>query len=195
MSAEKPVQEEIIPFGIQIDHPTNSDVLIQSIPGLRLRSLLKVRPVRDRRTGNMLIPRDQAAALGSLPEVPGMEIHINVDDGIALIRDPLTKQPMMCERIAGYINERTGKSNRISGVPDKPYKLDVDSIKTLAREMVRLVASGEAVRVKGAMPTEEQLEKLPGKYLLNPGSRVPNTQPRYEEDWDTWVQNLTKAGG
>jgi hypothetical protein len=36
---------------------------------------------------------------------------------------------------------------------------------------------------------------MDGEFLLNPGSRVNNTQPRYEKDWQGWLERLTAAGG
>jgi len=48
---------------------------------------------------------------------------------------------------------------------------------------------------KGIAPSIDDINELPGKYLLNPGCQVQNQQPRFEEDWDQWVSDLTKHGG
>jgi len=36
---------------------------------------------------------------------------------------------------------------------------------------------------------------MKGDYLLNPGQRTANTQPRYEKELDNWVQNMARSGG
>ena len=78
---------------------------------------------------------------------------------------------------------------------DVKGQLDVHRMKTLCRECFHLVEAGEAKIVDGPTPKMENISKLPGKFLLNPGSRVHNSQPTYEEDFDEWVENLAAQGG
>lgn len=187
----------VMPFGIRINHPRNSDVLLQSVPGLRLRSTLKAtRTVKDAKTGQEYIPVDQAIALSTFPEVPGMEIHVHPDNLMYRPIDPLDKDEALCERIRKRLAEG-GKpvAGKIKGAKCEPGELDKHRMKTLVREMCQLVASGEAEVCKGSLPTKAQVDGMAGEYLLNPGSRVFNSQPVYEKDWDEWVTNLTRHGG
>ena len=68
-------------------------------------------------------------------------------------------------------------------------------MKSLCREVAQLIKLGHMRVVAGAAPDEEDVDDLPGEYLLNPGSRVQTTQPRYEKDFEKWVSNLSQGGG
>lgn len=186
------------PFGVEADHPRNSDLLIQSVPGLRLRSAIDgAKPITDVKTGDQVIPTDQAQMMSGFPKTPGMQIHVNPDDGSYAIIDPLFDDASLCERVTRYLNQKTGFriSGTIKGVPPQNGKLDVHRMKTLCRELVNIVNSGEGKIVKGALPDADDIEDLAGDFLLNPGSRVTNTQPTFEKDWDEWVAGLSRSGG
>lgn len=198
MSNEATIERTaLLPFGIEIDHPRNCDCIIQSIPGMRLRSrITSSRTVKDK-NGEERVPADQAKHLGMYPEIPGMQLHVNPNKAAYQVLDPLHTDPDLCERLKKRIDEnspyRTG--SKIKGVQPQNGELDPHRMKTLVREMLRLVKSGEARLSKGTLPTEAEVDGLAGNYLLNPGSLVHNTQPTYEKDWDAWVANLTLHAG
>ena len=186
------------PFGVEAKHPRNCDLLIQSIPGCRLRSEIDgTSPVRDVKTGDLRVSLDQARHLASFPRVPGMQLHVNPAELTYAIMDPLHGDAEMCERIRKWMNEmspmRTGQT--VKGVPTLTGQLDVHRMKTLCRELVQTMASGEMKHCKGPKPSMDDIDELPGNYLLNPGSRVNTTQPTFEKDWDSWVEQLTRSGG
>jgi hypothetical protein len=193
----EPKQEILVaPFGIEIDHPRNDDVMLQSIVGLRLRSAINGSKGVIDANGDLRVPQDQSRALASFPHTPGMQLHINPRDLTYVVVDPLNDNPDMCNRVLRFLKEHGGTSvKEVKGVPTQKGELDVDRMKTLCREIIWLLTAGEAKICKGAVPKLEDVEDLPGKFLLNPGSRVQNTQPRYEEDWDAWVSNLSRSGG
>jgi hypothetical protein len=68
-------------------------------------------------------------------------------------------------------------------------------MKTLCREIVWLLKEKHVKMVSGPEISLEDVDELPGKFLLNPGSRVPNTQPHFEEDVPEYINNLRKTGG
>jgi hypothetical protein len=190
----------VAPFGIEYDHPRNSDGLIQAIPGLRLRGAISAGKVaRDYKTGISVIPIGQASFLGQLPSVPGMQLHVNPAKLAYTVIDPLEENEELCEQIRSAINRQENTAihiqGRLKGVPSTSGTIDVNRMKTLVREMLWLVEANEAKVVKGSCPTLDQIQQMPGKFLLNPGSRIFNTQPQFEEDWVAWVERLTKAGG
>lgn len=196
----KPSSREVVvaPFAIEADEPRNGDLLIQSIPGCRLRSAVSAtKPVKDAKTGMEMIPPDQSAYLGQFPPIPGMQLSVNPAALTYSIIDPLAANEELCDQIKAVMDRKGGfrTAARIRGIPTHGGKLDVHSMKTLVRETIWLLDSNCAKIAKGPAPTIEQADSLPGNYLLNPGSRVPNTQPKYEKDWDEWVQMLTRAGG
>lgn len=190
-------QDAIAAFGIKADHHRNSDLLLQGIPGCRLRSTIKAsRAARNPETGEEWVPQDQARHLGILPEIPGMELHVNPKSLTYKVYDPLTDNKELCERIVKRLSAASFNApQEIRGVPTKEASLDKDRMKTLLREMIWLVDAGDAHVCRGVMPTLEQVEQSPGRFLLNPGSTLSNTQPRFECDWDSWLEKLTLAGG
>jgi hypothetical protein len=187
---------EVPPFGVQIDHPRNSDVIVQAIPGCRLRSTIKsTRQVKNKITGEMVVPVDQAMALATLPEIPGMVLHVNPTECSYVVIDPLEGDESFCERIENWMRVQSGYSGKMRGCPPLKGTLDVHRMKTLCREITWWLTDEWATVVKGLRPKIEDVDGLPGKYLLNPGSSVPNLQPEFEEDWDVWRASLATMGG
>ena len=131
------------------------------------------------------------------PPVPGMQLHVNPARLSYVISDPLDEDEDMCERIRKYLNTSSPfrTDARIRGVPTTKGSLDVHRMKTICRELFNLIKLGHVKVVKGLTPRMEDIEALPGNFLLNPGSRVVNTQPMFEKDWDKWVEQLTRSGG
>ena len=180
-------------FTVEADHPRNADLIIQTIPGLRMRSAIDgTKPIKDNRTGEAMVPQAQAKALGSFPRTPGLRITVDPPSLKYLVHDPLNSQPETLDRIATWF-AREGKpvSGTFKGVSDMGGELDEHRMKTLVRELKQIVDSGEARVVDGDFPDPDT---LPGRYLLNPGSRVPNSQPEFEDEYDDWRRNLVKSG-
>jgi len=195
MSATAEVTK-VRPFTIEADHPRNCDLLIQSIPGCKLRGAVSAsKPAYTREGQPPMIPRDQARHLGALPPIPGMRLTVNPEACTYMITDPLHDDEALCRQIEAGLKREGRVVGKVEGVPPKSGKLDVHRMKTLCRELAHLVNIGHARVVKGQLPTKEQIDGMPGNYLLNPGSRVPNTQPRFEKDFDEWVARLNQQGG
>ena len=200
-AVEKEQKEQAIsvePWSIIADHHRNSDLLIQCIPGrFRLRSAISAaKPVKDR-FGNEKIPVDQASFLGLFPPIPGMELTVNPAKLTYQITDPLEDDERLCNLIKRTLEAHSAfrSDHPIRGCPVQRGKLDAHHMKSLCREMIWLVESGDARVGKGVCPKLEAVEQLPGKFLLNPGSTIPNTQPVFEADWDSWYSNLQRSGG
>lgn len=197
-SVSEKVRSNLKPFGIQIDTPRNCDVLLQCVPGCRLRGAVSAsKPVIDQRTGDEMIPQDQSRHLGQLPKIPGMEIHVNPDKCTYTIIDPLHDNEELCNRIQKYMNVSSvfRTDGKLSGIPPKIGTLDVHRMKSLCRELLWLIEADEAKVVKGIKPSMEEVEGMAGNFLLNPGSQIPNGQPLFENQFDEWVANLSKTGG
>lgn len=185
-------------FSIEADHPNNSDLLLQSIPNCRLRSGIDAqKTVKDAKTGKAKIPVDRMMGLASFPRTRGMVITVDPSDCTYTITDPLNNDKETLRAIRDYAIEKgLGSSTleSIRGVDTQRGQLDPDRFKNLVRECLWLVESNEAKHVKGSLPTMEEVNGLPGNYLLNPGSRVTNTQPVFEKDWNDWLSRLTRSG-
>lgn len=198
MPATAETKTVVAPFAIEADHYRCGDLIIQAIPGCRMRSTISAsKPAKDAKTGEPRIPQDQAKFLGQFPEIPGMQIHVNPAKLTYVIIDPLDDDEDLCEKIRRTLERvspfRVG--SKLKGVPSQKGTLDVHRMKTLVRELIWWIDSNDAKVIKGTKPDMVDVERLPGKFLLNPGSRVHNTQPQFEEDWEHWVSELTKSGG
>lgn len=182
----------IQPFAIEADHPRNCDILIQSIPGCRLRGRLK--PVVQTIQGSVSTPLCQGHAL---PDVPGMQLHINPAKLVYTIADPIEDDDAAKQRVLNFMRLTQGISAdyKIRGVTKRTGELDAHRMKTLCREILDLLGEGHVKIVRGVQPSPDDIEDLPGKFLLNPGSRIKNSQPIYEDDFESWVDRLTMQGG
>ena len=190
-------------FTIEADHPRNCDLLLQSIPNCRLRSAIKASRTVDVESTDgsgeviKVIPKDQARHLGSLPPIPGMQLSVNPTNLTYEITDTLFKDKALCKRISAAMgtDDRPFMSDSLSGVPPQGGSLDVHRMKTLCREIMHLLNAKHVVMRKGLAPDLEDINDLPGHYLLNPGSRVPNNQPLFEKDLPGYVETVQKSGG
>ena len=180
------------PFTIEIDHPRNCDVIVQSIPGCRLRSkFIGSRPIVNQKTGDASVPVDQGKAFANFPTVPGMQLRIDPKKCKVQIIDPLHGDKELCRRIVRYFNSNGQSTSReMDGVPPREESLDIHRMKTLVREVAHLVNIKQAVVVKGNIPEQDDIDDLDGYYLTNPGSTIRNDQPKYEKDMDDWMRNL-----
>jgi hypothetical protein len=187
------------PFGVEADGLRNNDLLLQSIPNGRLRSAIsasKGTVVNTQCPENTpVIPEGQAMFLGALPPIPGMQIHVNPQDGRYKIVDPIHGNKTFCKRLEKALEAKNVVFRDLDGVPTKDGTLDEDSMKTLCRELIWLLDAREAKLVKGPRPSIEDVDEMPGRYLLNPGSRIPTGQPRYEDELSTYVADLRRVGG
>jgi len=195
------VKSAVAPFGIEADGPRNNDLLIQTIAGCKLRGRIVANRgtiVNNRDEYNTpVVNPDQVAVLGQLPEIPGMQLHVNPENGAYLISDPLEDNEELCERIRRFLEKRgyvRRVGGKVRGMPVQRGKLGPDEMKTLVREMVHCVEAGYARVCKGVLPKMEDVDKLPGDYLLNPGCRIHTDQPRYEKDFDEWRSKLNRLG-
>lgn len=179
----------ITPFGVEIDHPRNCDLVIQAIPGAKLRSAIK--PTVTTVQGTVRTP---TASQIAPPSVPGLRLYINPLRGVYRIVDPLVEDEAARERIEKYMKATGGSTQPVKGVPTLEAKLDEHRMKSLLREIADLLDQQHVKVVEGRAPSRAEIDSMPGNYLLNPGSRVFNSQPVFEKDWDEWVDRLTRSG-
>lgn len=198
MSTDTPTKSIVMPFAVEADHPRCADLLLQSIPNCRLRSsIASNKQAKDAKSGELMTPLDQARHLATFPRTPGMQLHVNPVKLTYAIIDPLYDDEDLSERIQNWFNRNHGvrMDTKLRGQAPIKGQIDKHRMKTLIRELHFLLEAGEIQVVKGDLPTIEEVQELPGHYMLNPGSRVANFQPRFEKDLDEYVENLGKQGG
>ena len=189
----------VAPWGIEIEHPRNADVLVQGIPNCRLRS--SVKQVKDVFTQNpetkeQEITSAPAHRIPGLPSnIPGQQLHIDPANGTWKIFDPITKDEPKLERIRKAVQTHTDMSvsDKLRGVAMRKGKLGKDQMKTLLRELLSLVESGYAKVVNGMKPDLEDIDNMPGDYLTNPLNRTKWHQPLHEKDLDGWADTLNRV--
>lgn len=181
----------VAPFGIEAVHPRFCDLLLQSIPGCRLRSQIGAVITNVDGTVRTLQSRGQTP-----PSVPGMRLHVNPQKRTYVIEDPLNEDEEAKSRIRKYMRSTTGSSpDNLKGADTVKGELDAHRMKTLCREVCDLLDEGSVKVIAGERPDREDIEELPGKFLLNPGLRTQSSQPMFEEDYEGWVTQLTRSGG
>lgn len=183
-------------FGIEADHPRNADLLLISLPNTRLRSAIKpTKMIFDRENGEQITRPTSAGIIDGLPShIPGMQLTVDVPKGQYKVVDPLCDDEDMCEKIQRAMSRQGAfrTDNKVRGVSPRSGTINADQMKTLVREMCRLVDAGEAIVVRGTKPTEEELENMAGEFLTNPINMGDYHQPRYEKDMAAWVETLNR---
>jgi len=121
-----------------------------------------------------------------------MELYVNPTKLAYRIVDPLYGDDDLADRLKSRLDAvyETRTSVKLRGAPPQEGTLDKDRMKTLCREMTWLVRDNMAKVVKGPLPSMEDIEELPGEFLLNPGSQIRTDQPRYEKDLEAWTDRL-----
>jgi hypothetical protein len=188
----------IAPFTIEADHPRMCDLWIRNIPGARMRSALDgSKGAKDAKTGIYRVPADQARSMASFPKLPGQHLYVNPFQLMYRITDPLFGDEETLAQVARWMKENYAFSSesKLQGCKPMEGELDKHQMKSLCKEMWHLVKAGECKLVDGQMPSMEDIKKLPGEFLLNPGCVVPNLQPRYEKDYEDWKDRLMLGGG
>ena len=187
----------VAPFVVECDHPRNCDVVLQSIPGCRLRTRMKptTESVVTRRQEN-LEPHIRTHVSGESntapPLLPGMLLSVNPAELTVVITDPLKDDEKAQQRVKRYVQETRGVKVDGSLIvqEERTERLDEDRMKTLCRELICLIVAEEIRVVEGPTPVIDEVDDLPGDYLLNPGTTDYN-QPRYEKDYDSWRRRMS----
>ena len=190
------------PFTIEADNPRNSDLIVQSIENCRLRSKIKpTKQIFDREPGmpkgeQVEVP-ENARMIGGIPrDIPGMRLSVNPMEGTYEITDPLEGDERTLERIQNAINRSTGykTGNKLSAVRSREGHIDKDRMKTLVRELYFAVEAGHAKMHKGPKLSLEDINDLPGRYLLNASNFSQWNQPKYEDEFEGFKEKINRLG-
>ena len=188
---------DVLAFGIEADHPRNSDLLIQGVENCRLRSSIKpTKQIMDEEDGEPVERPVNAWMVDGFPNrLSGMQLHVDPEKLTWKIVDPLEGNERVLAQIKKAVDRNTGYStiDKLKGMPERSGTLGKDEMKTLVREMVGIINSGEA-KVIGMKPDMDDVDNLPGRYLLNISNREQWKQPRYEDELSDWERNLNRMG-
>ncbi len=186
------------PFGVEMGTKRNGDVLLQSIPGQRMRGKIDAsKGILNRETGEVVVPKDQVMDLGGFPQTPGQQIYVDAKRGTYAIIDPLNSDEDLCERIKRFMDNSQGfrTVGKLKGVPTLKGTLNKHRMKSLCLELFNLIEDDDAEMVKGPDLTMEIIENMPGRLLLQPGLRTGSVMPVYADEMDGYLNDLRKSGG
>ena len=200
---EKKKNVSVMPFCIEAKHPQNCDVAIQSL-GLVLRGAVSASVEifdkqwndEDFEEGKSTRPA-AARLIDGVGELPGMQLQVDPAGCRWKVIDPLYKNEKRLTQIKKAMKRAAGMSvsDNLSGVPPKEGSVDVHTMKTLCRELLCFIMSGEIKVIKGPVPSLEDVEELPGHFLLNASNMMGWHQPRFEKDYAAWVDRMSQISG
>lgn len=195
----------VTPFAVEARTPRNQDVMIQNLGRMRLRGAVSSSvEVYDKQweseDGSEEIPTRPASAklIDGIAETPGMILYINPASREWKVVDPMYDDEKKLSRIAKAMKRALGMINvgeKLQGIAPKSGKLGPDEMKSLCKEVVCLVEASEMKVVKGIAPSMEDVDQLPGRYLLNWSNLNQWKQPRYEDEYDNWVNRMGQISG
>lgn len=140
--------------------------------------------------------QDIGSPASSMPDIPGMQLTIDARNRRVIIRDPLKDNEALCSQIAGVLKKRGSYGlSKLTGCDERTVAMDEHEMKTLVRFVVKLLdpPSGlpKAKLVKGRVPTDEEVDQLPGEYLYDPGSETQHG-PKFEKDAQQWFDRVNR---
>lgn len=191
-NVQPPVQQErsmpcgIAPVTLEFGDSWNRNIILDTLYETVLRgrfSLAGLHARTEEKNGKMVKIGGVTVSpeLSVMPEVPGMRMTIDAKESTARIFDPLEDDPELLDDINRVQSNITSLGGKITFVKSVVRRLDEPTLKTLLREMCRLVEAKSATVVEGSLPKLKQIEKLPGRFLYDPAFKS-QIKPRYEGD-------------
>ena len=197
MSTDKPDRPATIKaawpaeFTVEFGDDCNSNFVISSFAGQMIRGRWSLSVLFARDGGGP----DVGQAMSAMPEHPGLRLKISPQQGKALLYDPLEKDKKLLEKVSNVRKKAMLTGNvETTFVPETPYTLDVDRMKTLCSQIADMQGWGKICGVpKGRIPTAKEIDKMPGE-LLNDMGNSNRHKPIYAKDYDAWARGLEQVG-
>lgn len=157
---------------------------------LKVRGRFSLATLQAREIGG----RDVGAAMSQMPEIPGLRIRIVPKDLKIVIFDPLEKNEELVERINKVFKAARGGATTQEYKAVERTEMDLekqpDKFKTLICELARMKESGTIKVHDGKFPTEDEIEKMPGRELFDPGN--DGRKCRYKDEYEEWAAGLDR---
>jgi len=197
----KKMATSVMPFAIEAKTPRNQDIIIQCLGCKRLRGAVRAsmeafdRQWQDQDDDESATRPVSANLIDGIGELPGQVLYVDPAELTWKIRDPLWGEDSKLERIRKAMRRALGLAvidQKLQGMKPEDGTLDVDTMKTLCLELLSFIEAGEARVVKGIKPSKEDIDELPGRYLLNWSNRNKWRQPKYADQYDEWERDMNK---
>jgi len=168
--------------------------------GLLINALKNTQPVRTKWSLAVMNAHggaDVGGTMQRMPEIPGLTLIINPKHKTLTIIDPLKKDTDLLDRINAIHAEVSSIApaggRAFKHVPDQKYEFNDDEFKTIVMEFQYYNSSKcpfQLEMINGtSFPTDEQIEKLPGRELFDPRSNS-RIQPKFMDQYDEWQEKL-----
>lgn len=154
--------------------------------------LITVDTLKKRLRGRCAPRMGSGVVMQKMPVIPGLRMTINASAREVLIFDPLEKLPALLKEINSVSAEATAikGAGRFTFVPSVKVSLDADGLKTLLLECRQMVADKRGRIEDGELPTERQVDDMPGRKLFDPWNS--GRKPKYEEDAEAYYERLER---
>ena len=130
------------------------------------------------------------SAMATMPDIPGQRLEINFQERKLRIFDPLTEDAAKMDQVNHVVNKASvAKGRQLGPVPEQNTTLHADTLKTLLLELLRFQEEDKLIVVSGRFPNAQQIEKMPGDELFDPGNSS-RFIPRYKRDYDDFAAKV-----
>lgn len=183
--ATKAAPKAAVSFTVELGDDNNRSITLSCLRQ-RCRGRWSISTLHARPQGG----RDVGQAMSAMPDVPGIRVHVDGRSNSYRLYDPLWDDPSLLDRINNVARRArlSGASVPFAPVEEVTAKADDDLFKTLVDELVRKVKDGQARVVEGKLPTERQIEQLPGRLLNDPLNS--GRKPKYRDEVAEWERDL-----
>jgi len=193
------------PFEVEVHTPRNQDIMVQCLGNMRLRGAVRstvdvfdkqwLDDDEDQDAEDLPTRSAPARLIEGISDLPGMRIMIHPGELKWKVYDPLHKKEKTFKKIKRAMKRAFGVisvGDTLGGVKPRMGVMDEHTMKSFIREILCFIISEEVRVVKGVAPSIEDVNALPGRYLLN-NSNVGNWhQPRFEDQYNTWVDDMNR---
>ncbi len=183
-TAEKPVRTMIQPFTVEFGDEANRDILISTLSAVYRGAWKKSNYFRqDKQTGEH-IGQDIGTA-NMIPDVPGQRMEFQPGKLSVRIFDPLADNKELLDDFNRGRRRHRQTQETLEPMRESVETRDVNKFKTLVREIVGMVNNGSATLVDGKLPLIGDIDKMDGRYIVDPGDDTYKRQTVFEGDEGT----------
>lgn len=178
-------------FTVEFGNDSGHQITINTLQ-LTVRGRWSIARLMSRSGGFYRGCRAPMPELHGMPDIPGMRMKIIPRTRTAVLYDPLEQDSRLMDRIS-----EAGAAARLRGLSawrpneSSEHKLNEHKFKSLVHDLSRLAGKGDLTVLEGEMPTEEQIEDMPGDRLYDPWSNSPG-KPIFVKDVPAWHRNIDR---
>lgn len=173
-------------FTVELGNSRNSKITIDTLKS-RFRGHFSLAKLHNRPGGG----RD-VGAMSAMPEIQGIHLEVDPTQSTVRIYDPLIDKKEVLDQVNGVLARNGIKGSGFKAIEETTRKLNENELKTLCIELRLRVEQKKAKVREGVLPTDEQIERMPGEELFDPWSES-HTQPKLKKDWPAYARKVQQT--